>query len=60
MSEQTTTASRTTSGRRQSMLTPVAYSELVMPSLRLARSSRLARALGKVLFVVLVLALVLV
>ncbi|MCB9940240.1 MAG: toxin secretion protein [Planctomycetaceae bacterium] len=42
------------------MLTPVAYSELVMPSLRLARSSRLARALGKVLFVVLVLALVLV
>ncbi|MGZ0173967.1 MAG: HlyD family secretion protein [Planctomycetales bacterium] len=34
---------------RQPMLAPVAYSEAVLPSLRLARSSRLARRFGRVL-----------
>lgn len=52
MSQEPTTGKPLTS-RRRTMLAPVAYSELVMPSLRLARSSRTARRIGKVLFVVL-------
>lgn len=40
--------------QRLSMLTPVAYSESSMPSLRLARSSRLARKVAKILFGILV------
>ncbi|NQV26050.1 MAG: toxin secretion protein, partial [Rhodopirellula sp.] len=43
---------------RQTMLAPVAYSEAVLPSLRLARSSRLARRFGRVLAVMLGLAIV--
>lgn len=39
--------------RRESILMPVAYSELCMPSLQLARSSRLARGAAKVLFILL-------
>ncbi|MEZ6055416.1 MAG: HlyD family efflux transporter periplasmic adaptor subunit [Planctomycetaceae bacterium] len=39
--------------RRRTMLAPVAYSETVMPSLRLARSSRIARTIAKVLFLAL-------
>lgn len=42
------------SSRRQTTLLPVAYSESVMPSLRLARSSRTIRRLGLVLFVLLI------
>lgn len=41
---------RTGPGRRQTMLVPVAYSESVMPALRLARSSRIARIIAKWLF----------
>ncbi|QDV17211.1 hypothetical protein Pan153_18460 [Gimesia panareensis] len=40
--------------QRLSMLTPVAYSESSMPSLRLVRSSRLARRIAKVLFLMLI------
>lgn len=40
------------------MLAPVAYSEAVLPSLRLARSSRLARRFGRVLAVMLGLAVI--
>jgi multidrug resistance efflux pump len=36
--------------RRRTMLAPVAYSETVMPALRLARSSKWARRIAKVLF----------
>src|SRR3990172_7474632 len=39
--------------RRRTMLAPVAYSELLMPSLRLARSSRFARRIAKGLFALL-------
>ncbi len=42
-----------TTRRRRTMLAPVAYSELLMPSLRLARSSRFARRIAKVLFLLL-------
>lgn len=42
----------------RSTLSPVAYNESVMPSLRLVRSSRLARRVGKVLLVLLILAIV--
>ncbi|WP_417748789.1 HlyD family secretion protein [Rosistilla oblonga] len=42
--------------RPRRMLAPAAYSEAAFPSLRLARSSRLARRIGKVLLVVLVVA----
>lgn len=52
--------SASVTGQRRTMLAPVAYSELVIPSLRLARSSRLARRIGKVLFVLLLAAIVLV
>jgi multidrug efflux pump subunit AcrA (membrane-fusion protein) len=41
--------------QRRSILTPVAYSEALMPSLQLARSSRAARRIASVLFVILVL-----
>ncbi|MCA8986260.1 MAG: HlyD family efflux transporter periplasmic adaptor subunit [Planctomycetaceae bacterium] len=37
------------------MLNPAAYSEQMMPSLRLARSSRIARLVGKVLLITLIL-----
>jgi len=40
--------------QRNSMLVPVAYSESSMPSLRLARSSRVAREIAKYLFAALV------
>ena len=43
---------------RRTMLDPVAYSEAVLPSLRLARSSRLARKFGRVLAVMLGLSIV--
>jgi multidrug resistance efflux pump len=43
--------------RRRTMLAPVAYNELVMPSLRLTRSSRMARRIGKVLFALLLVAI---
>lgn len=51
-------ASRTTTAhantpRRRTMLMPVAYSEALMPSLRLARSSRFARRIAKVMFALL-------
>lgn len=46
----------TSSPSRQTMLVPVAYSEAVLPSLRLARSSRLARKFGRLLAIMLVLA----
>jgi multidrug resistance efflux pump len=36
--------------RRRTMLVPVAYSESVMPALRLARSSRIARQIARWLF----------
>ena len=39
----------------QSILAPVAYNEAMMPALRLAQSSRTARRIAKVLFLVLVL-----
>lgn len=41
---------------RDALLSPIAYSETALPSLRLARSSRLARTIGKVLFFFLVIA----
>ncbi|GIW97078.1 MAG: hemolysin D [Pirellulaceae bacterium] len=44
---------------RRTMLVPVAYSESVMPSLRLARSSRLVRKVARVLFIGLVITAVL-
>jgi len=37
------------------MLAPVAYSETAMPALRLARSSRMARRLGKILLTIMIL-----
>jgi multidrug resistance efflux pump len=43
--------------RRRTLLAPVAYSELLMPSLQSARSSRQARRLAKVLLLLLVAAL---
>ena len=46
------------SGRR--LLAPSAYSEAIMPSLQLARSSRLARIIAKILLVLLVITIVLV
>lgn len=48
-----------TATRRRTLLAPVAYSELVMPSLRLARSSRLARRIALALFVSLLAGIVL-
>ena len=42
-----------TTRRRRATLAPVAYSELLMPSLRLARSSRFARRIAMVLFTLL-------
>ena len=43
---------------RETMLAPVAYSEAVLPSLRLARSSRIARRLGRILAIMLGLAVI--
>lgn len=40
--------------QRGTILAPVAYSEATMPALRLVRSSRIARRIGSVLFVVMV------
>ncbi|MCA9177628.1 MAG: toxin secretion protein, partial [Planctomycetales bacterium] len=42
------------------MMAPIAYSETALPSLRLARSSRLARTIGKLLFASILVALALV
>ncbi|QDU82471.1 hypothetical protein Pla110_42280 [Polystyrenella longa] len=42
------------------MLSPVAYDEKAMPSLQLARSSRLARRTGRVLFVMIVISFIVV
>ncbi len=50
-------AAEQTSGR---MLGPAAYSEALLPSLRLARSSRIARRIGKALLAMLVLGFALV
>ena len=46
------------SDSRRTMLAPVAYNEAVLPSLRLARSSRLARKFGRVLAVMLGLSII--
>ena len=54
-----TTANASTR-RRRTILLPVAYSEVLMPSLRLARSSRFARRIAKVLFALLFATIVLV
>ena len=48
MPQTSSTNSPPTSQRR--MLAPAAYSEAALPSLKLARSSRLARVIGKLLF----------
>jgi len=42
------------------MLAPAAYSEMALPALKLARSSRLARSIGKVLFFLLVIGIIVV
>ena len=42
-----------TKTRRRSILTPVAYSEALMPSLQLARSSRIARRIAVALLLML-------
>jgi multidrug resistance efflux pump len=47
-------AAQLPSANRRSILTPVAYSEAVMPSLQLARSSRAAKKIAYVLFVLLI------
>jgi len=41
-------------GKPRTMLVPAAYSEAALPSLKLVRSSRLARTIGKLLFVLMV------
>ena len=46
-------------GCRRTMLAPVAYSELLMPSLRLARSSRFVRRISKLLLTLLLATIVL-
>lgn len=46
------------SDSRRTMLSPVAYNEAVLPSLRLARSSRLARRFGRFLAAMLGLAII--
>ena len=45
---------------RRRLLAPAAYSEAIMPSLQLARSSRLARVIAKILFSLLAITFVLV
>lgn len=52
---QTTVTTSNPIGRGHGMLTPAAYSEAALPSLKLARSSRSARLIGKILFTFLVL-----
>lgn len=47
---------RTAMARQRTMLAPVAYSELIMPSLRLARASRLAKRVAIILSASLLLA----
>jgi multidrug resistance efflux pump len=47
------------SNQRRSILTPVAYSEALMPSLQLARSSRNAKRIAVVLFFLLLLTIIL-
>jgi multidrug resistance efflux pump len=47
-------------GEPRRMLAPVAYSEAALPSLKLARSSRWARTIGKALFAFLVLGTIIV
>lgn len=49
---------RNETSSRQTMLCPVAYNEAVLPSLRLARSSRLARRFGRFLAVMLGLSII--
>ena len=56
----TTVPEQTVSTKAPGMLAPAAYSEAALPSLKLARSSRLARTIGKLLFVSLVAGTVLV
>lgn len=48
-----------TPSRRRTLLAPVAYSESMMPALRLARSSRMVRQIARVLFLMLLLTMVL-
>jgi len=50
---------KTASLQRRSILTPVAYSEAIMPSLQLARSSRMARRIANILVVLLFLTIIL-
>ncbi len=50
----TTSSNDTMDAKVRRMLAPVAYSEAALPSLKLARSSRLARTIGRSLFVLLV------
>lgn len=50
-----TSSENTINGKPRRMLAPAAYSEAALPSLKLARSSRLARTIGKALFWFLVL-----
>ncbi len=50
----------TTPSRQRYLLSPAAYSEAAMPSLKLAKSSRIARRIGKCLLALLILAFVLV
>ena len=52
--------SQFTDARSRSMLLPVAFNELIMPSLGLARSSRMARRVSRVLLALLVVTIVLV
>lgn len=49
---------RNSARRSRSTLSPIAYNESVMPSLRLVRSSRLARRFGRVLLVLLLVVVV--
>lgn len=70
MTEQTLTTSSTNNSTKRPrkavrtkvrrMLAPAAYSETALPSLRLARSSRSARTIGKILFILLILGTILV
>lgn len=49
-----TAAPKPSSSKPNRMLSPAAYSEALLPSLRLSRSSRLARKIGKILLFLLV------
>lgn len=52
------TKGKTLADARHTMLAPVAYNDAVLPSLRLARSSRIARRIGKLLAILLALSVV--